>query len=153
MTAIRLLVACSSLAACTSASEADAIEAAEVTLAAWDEAGLPEPRNSCRLDRLTVRFPDTTEAYLSVCPPNSWACLSWRAAGPSWPVTLIHPELPDERVGAAVVHEMLHAIGYCAEAWPDGMDYHHADLRVWWSGGPDSVETRAELALEGRDGT
>ena len=137
------------LAACADAHEAAAIEAAQATLDAWDVADLPAPADWCRLDRLSVRLPETLDAYLAVCPPRSWACVSWRAVGPSWPVAFISPELPLERVDAATVHEMLHAIGYCSSRWPDADPYDalHTDQRVWETGGPESVEQRVERAL------
>lgn len=134
--------------ACAAAHEAESTEVAQVALAAWSEAGLPEPSEACRLDRLATRFPETMEAYLTVCPPDSWACLAWRSPGPSWPVVVISPKASAESVARLAVHEGLHAAGYCTGIWKDGYDYNHADPRVW-GGGEYSAEAVARRLLDG----
>lgn len=123
------------------------------TAAEWAAAGLPEPRESCRLEEFRFEQPKTLEAYLRACLPHSWACLRWRLEAPRvrslpYPAAVVNPELPSARIAAVGVHELLHAMGSCARLWDDFYDYQHTDPRVWRPN-QTSVEAKAQADLYG----
>lgn len=121
---------------------------------AWTDSGLRAPLASCRLAWFRIEAPATLEQYRASCPAASWACLRWRlekgrARSLRYPAAVVSPTLPNERVAAVAIHELLHAHGFCASLWRDWYDYDHADARVWESGGPDSAESVAERRVYG----
>lgn len=120
--------------------------AAAAGASSWRDAELKTPETVCRLLELRVAYPLTIEDYTRTCPLKSWACLGWRELAP---VAFMSPVLQPAAVAHAALHEWLHAAVYCYRRgpWPDAYDAAHADEAVC-KGGPDSVEQRAQRALE-----
>lgn len=137
---------------------------AAASLEAWDQATLGEPIEACRVAELRIVLMPTVEALQEACAApgqdpahvHAWACLRWRLEAPRvrtirYPAALISPLVREDRHAAAAAHELLHALGYCANTWPgleDPYDREHTDPRVWESGGPASVEQLIERLLE-----
>jgi hypothetical protein len=134
------------------------------TLDAWyardDLPPLSNRGDHCgQLEAFDMAAPPTAEGFLRACPPDQqgrigWACLRWQilpgARSRYRPLAVMHPKLPAPRWAAHGVHELLHAFQRCREGVrPVSEDDGHTDLRVWEAGGAESVETRAERALDG----
>lgn len=124
--------------------------AASTTLAEWSAAKLRAPRRDCRLAELRIEEPKTHADYLARCPWNdgrTWECLAWSSMAP---VAVMHPLLARDRVGAHAQHALIHALMHCSgeSRSSDSYDGEHRHPKAWEQGGPDSVETRAERALE-----
>lgn len=135
---------------------------------AWAEAGLREPVDWCRLEHFRIvvaksltRFREGCQVDDSVaCARLPNACMVWRiekgrVRSLRYPVAYVSPQFATEhpdRVAAVAIHELAHAFLYCASLSPSRLDWYdhwHTLDEVWESGGPDSVETRAERIVYG----
>lgn len=160
--AFALMFALGLLSGCSQAHESLETRVVHATLDAWADVGLPEPRDGCRIEQFRIERPGTVAAFQRTCSApgtdptqvHDWACLVWRLESPRarelvYPAAVISPLLAADRDGAMASHELLHAIGRCSGMWSQGDPYDrlHTDERVWETGGPDSVETRAETIL------
>ncbi len=136
----------------------DAQVVGEAVRIAWLQAGLERPSSWLRAERFEIVVPGTLVSFKRTCQlpcdREANACYvrrleTGRVRSLRRPAAIVSPvfvEQQAERVLAVAAHELLH--GYSEDVLGH-VGYNHADKRVWESGGPASVETRAERILYG----
>jgi hypothetical protein len=153
------------LAACSSPTGQGELEqrVAAAAWEGWERAGLPDiDERRCQTARFEVNFPDD-EGFADLCYPHTveqangclvWRLLEHRAMGLysiRYPVAVVDPMVPTELVEGLVLHELMHALVYCAlrRPWSDPYDHEHSDARVWIHRGTplDSAEEYARESL------